>query len=153
MVGFGNSGSAISSEETRSTNSSDKGQDKLERNTVFEMLQYARSVITPRSRTGPISLKNTKSVFKNVVQTEKQEWKNQPSGAPGLVRQNRRVSRERERTGSTKSLQSRQTEAGTSSGPDAEAERIWQNTTEEDEDNRSVCCNKSSMARKDRNRK
>ena len=36
---------------------------------------------------------------------------------------------------------------------DAEAERIWQNTTEEDEDNRSVCCNKSSMARKDRNRK
>ena len=66
----------------------------------------------------------TKSAFKNVVQTAKQEWKNLLSVAQGQVRQNRTVSGERERTGSTKSLQSWQTEAGTSSGPDAEAERI-----------------------------
>ena len=33
--------------------------------------QYARSVITPKSRTGPISLKSTKSVLKSVVQTAK----------------------------------------------------------------------------------
>ena len=110
------------------------------------MDQYARSVITPRSRTGPISLKNTKSVFKNVVQTEKQEWKNQPSGAPELVR--REVSGERERTGSTNSLRSRQTEAGTNSGPDAEAERFWQDTgTGEDDDNRSIVSKAASLKR------
>ena len=46
-----------------------------------------------------------------MVQTLKQEWKNRPSGTPGLVQQDRMVSGERERTGSTKSMQSRQTEA------------------------------------------
>ena len=43
-----------------------------------------------------------------MVQTAKQEWKNQPSGTLGLVKQERTVSRERERTGSTKSVKSRQ---------------------------------------------
>ena len=47
--------------------------------------------------------------------------------------------------GSIKSRQSRQTEVGTNSGIDAEAERIWQNTTEEEEDN--------DIARNDENRK
>ena len=64
------------------------------------------------------------------------------------MRQNRRVSRERERTGSTKSLQSRQTEAGTSSGPDAEAERICQDTgKDEDDNNRSIVTRAASLAR------
>ena len=55
------------------------------------------------------------------------------------MRRDRTESGEREITGSTKSLHSRQTEAGTRSGLDAEAERIWQDTgSEEDDDNRSI---------------
>ena len=78
-------------------------------------------------------------MLKNVVQTVKREWKNLLSATPGIVRRDRTVSGERERTGSIKSRRSRQTEVGINSGTDAEAERIWQNTTEEEDDNnRSV---------------
>ena len=52
--------------------------------------------------------------------------------------QDRTVSFERERTGSTKSLKSRHTEAGTNIGTDKEAERILQDTAEEDENNKSI---------------
>ena len=76
---------------------------------VFDVNQYARSVKTPKSRPGPNSLKITKSVLKNVVQTVKREWKNEPSGTPTLVRQDRTVSRERERANSLKTRRSRQT--------------------------------------------
>ena len=51
------------------------------------------------------------------------------------MRQDRTVSGVRERTGSIKS---RRSLVKTNSATDAEAERIWQNTTEEDYDNRSV---------------
>ena len=102
------------------------------------MDQYARSVITPKSRTGPISLKSTKSLLKSMVQTSKREWKNQPLGTPGLVRRDRTVSVEREKTSSIKSWRSRQTDVGVNSGTDAEAEKIWQDTTEEEDDNRSI---------------
>ena len=74
-------------------------------------------------------------MLKSVVQTAKREWKNLLSGTPGLVRQVRTVSGERERTGPIKSWRSRQTEVGINSGTDAEAEIIWQNTTEEEDDN------------------
>ena len=50
--------------------------------------------------------------------------------------------------GSIKSRQSRQTEVGTNSGTDAEPERIWQNTTEEeDNDNRSIVTRPASLER------
>ena len=63
---------ASSSEETRSTNSSGRRSGRMRRQTqVFDVDQYARSVKTPKSRPGPISLKSTKSVLKNVVQTAK----------------------------------------------------------------------------------
>ena len=92
--------SATSSEETRSTNSSDRRSGRIRKQTqLFDVNQFARSMVTPRSRTGPISLKSTKSVFKNVVQTAKRELKNCLSGTPGLVRRERTVSGERDRTG------------------------------------------------------
>ena len=72
--GSGRGRSATSSEEMRSTNSSDRRSGQIRKKTqLFDVDQYARSGITPRSRTGPISLKSTKSEFKNVVQTAKQE--------------------------------------------------------------------------------
>ena len=109
-MGSGRGRSATSSGETRSTNSSDRRSGRIKKKTqLFNGDQYARSGITPRSRTGPISLKNTKSAFKNVVQTAKREWKNRPSGALGLVRPDKMVSGERERARTTKFLQSRQT--------------------------------------------
>ena len=65
---------AMSSEETRSTNSSGRRSGRMRKQTqVFDVDQYARSVITPKSRTGPISLKSTKSVLKSIVQTSKRE--------------------------------------------------------------------------------
>ena len=128
------------SEETRSTNSSDRRSGRIRKQTqLFDSNQYARSAASPRSQIGPIRLKSTKSAFKNVVQTVKQEWKNRLSGTPGLARQARTVSRERKRTGSTKSVQNRQgtgrTGDGTSSVYDAEAERIWRDTETEEDDN------------------
>ena len=49
--------SATSSEETRSTNSSDRRSGRIGKKTqFFDVEKYARSVITPKSRTGPISL-------------------------------------------------------------------------------------------------
>ena len=52
------------------------------------------------------------------------------------------MSRERERSGSNKSVQSRQdtgrTGDGTSSGYNAEAERIWRDSETEEDDNRSI---------------
>ena len=69
--------SATSSEEKRSTNSSDKRSGRIRKQTqLFDVNQYARSTVTPRSQTGLISLKSTKTAFKNVVQTAKREWKN-----------------------------------------------------------------------------
>ena len=92
--------SATSSEETRPTNSSNRRSGRIRKQTqLFDVNQYARSEATPRSQIGLISLKNTKSVFKNVVQKAKQEWKNRHLGTPGLVRQEKRMSRKRERTG------------------------------------------------------
>ena len=58
--------SATSLEETRSTNSSDRRSGRIRKQT--HMNQYARSMVTPRSQTRPISLKSTKTAFKNVVQ-------------------------------------------------------------------------------------
>ena len=81
-------------------------------------------MITPKSRTAPLSLKSTKSVLQNVVQTTKR--------TPGLVRRDRIVSREIERMGSIKSRVKRQKEVKTNSGRDAEAGRIWSNITEEE---------------------
>ena len=67
--GSGRGRPATSSEETRSTNLSDRRSGLIKKKTqLFNVDQYARSVITPRS----ISLKNTKSAFKNVVQITKQ---------------------------------------------------------------------------------
>ena len=51
------------------------------------------------------------------------------------MRRDRTVSRERERTVSVKS---RKSLVQTDSATDAEAKIIWQNTTEEDDDNRSI---------------
>ena len=75
--GSGRGRSATSSEESRSTNLSDRRSGRIKKKTqLFNVDQYAISVITTRSRTGPTSLKNTKSAFKNVVQTAKRDWKN-----------------------------------------------------------------------------
>ena len=82
--------------------------------------------------------------MRDVVQTEKKEWRYQPFGTPGLMRQDRTVSGVRERTGSIKS---RRSLVKTNSATDAEAERIWQNTTEEDYDNRSVVTRASLLER------
>ena len=58
------------------------------------------------------------------------------------MRQERTVSREREITCSTKFVQSRQdtgrTGDGTSSGNDAEGERIWRDTEPEEDNNKSI---------------
>ena len=64
-----------------------------------------------------------------------------------LVRQDRTVGRERERASSLKSRRSRQTEVGVNSGTDAEAERIWQETTTEEDDNRSIVTRAASLKR------
>ena len=73
--GSGRGRSATSSKKTRSTNSSYRRSGLIRNETqLFEVDQYARSVITSRSRIGPISLKSRKSVLKSVVQTAKQEW-------------------------------------------------------------------------------
>ena len=109
---------------------------------VFDVDQYERSGITPNSRTGPGPIK---SVLKSVVQTAKRERKNGPSGTPTLARQDRMVSREREN--SVKSRRSRQTEVGVNSGTDAEAERIWQETTTEEDNNRSIVTRAASLER------
>ena len=64
------------------------------------------------------------------------------------MRRDRTVRGERERTGSIKSRRSRQTEVKTNSGTDAETERIWQNTSEEEDDNnRSVVTRAASLER------
>ena len=99
---------------------------------VFDVDQYARSVKTPKSRPGPISLKSTKSVLKNVVQTAKSEWT---------------VSREREGVNSLKTRRSRQTEVGVDSRTDAEAKRIWQEATTEEDDNSSIITRAASLKR------
>ena len=53
--GFRRGRSATSSEETRSTNSSDRRSGRIRKQTqLFDVNQYARSTVTPRSRTGPI---------------------------------------------------------------------------------------------------
>ena len=55
-------GSATSSVETRSTNSSDRRSGQIRKKTQsFDVDQYTRSVIPPRSRTGPISLKRVQN--------------------------------------------------------------------------------------------
>ena len=86
-----------------------------------------------------------------MVQTAKREWTNQPSGTPELVKQKRTVSRERERKGSTKYVQSRQdtgrTGDGTSSRYDAETERIWRETETEEDNNRSIITRAASLER------
>ena len=102
-------------------------------NTGFDVL-----VKTPKSRPAPISLKSTKPVLKNVVQTAKREWKKRPSGIPTLVRRDRKISREREGASSLKTLRSRQTEGEVDSRTDAEAERIWQEAMTEEDNNRSI---------------
>ena len=74
MVEDGLMSAATSFEETRSMNSIGKRSGRMRKQTqVFDVDQYARSVITPKSRTGPVSLKSTKSVLKSVVQTAKRE--------------------------------------------------------------------------------
>ena len=61
--------SATLSEETKSTNLSGRRSLRMRKQTqVFDVDQYARSGITPKSRTGPGSIK---SVLKSVVQTAK----------------------------------------------------------------------------------
>ena len=61
------------------------------------------------------------------------------------------VSRERERTGSTKSVQSRQdtgrTGDRTSSGYNVEAERIWRETETKQDNNRSIITRAASLKR------
>ena len=95
LVEDGLMSAAMSSEEMRSTNLSGRRSGRMRKQTqVFDVDQYARSGITPKSRTGPGPIK---SVLKSVVQTAKREWKNRPSGTLTLVRQDRMVSRERER--------------------------------------------------------
>ena len=84
-------------------------------------------------------------MLKRVAQTAKREWKNRPSGTLTLVRRDRTVSRESERTGSIKSQRSRQTDVGVNSGTDAEAERIWQETKEEEDSNRSIITRAASL--------
>ena len=68
-------------------------------------------------------------MFKILVQTVKQEWRNPFSRTPGLVKGDRTETRKREKTGSTKCKQSRKdtgrtmkTESGASS------REIWQET-------------------------
>ena len=136
--------SATSSEETISTNSSDRRSGRIKKQVHrFDVDKYAKgkSVQIPKSRSGPISLRSTKSAQKDVVQTA---WRNRPSRTPGLMRRDRTVSGERERTGS---LKSRRSLVETDSATDAEAERIWQNTTEDDEDNRSIVTRAASLER------
>ena len=120
---------------------------------VFDVDQYARSVKTPKSRPGPISLKSTKSVLKNVVQTAKREWKNRLSGTPTLVRRDRTVSREREGANSLKTRRSRQTEVEMDSRTDAEVERIWQEATTEEDHNRSIITRAASLKRMETGRR
>ena len=48
---------------------------------------------------------------------------------------------------SIKSRRSRQTDVGVNSGTDAEAERIWQETTTEEDDNRSIITRAASLER------
>ena len=118
--GSGRGRSATSSEEM-----SDRRSGQIRKKTqLFDEDQYTRSVITPKSRIASLSLKSTKSVLQNVVQTTKR--------TPGLVRRDRIVSREIERMGSIKSRVKRQKEVKTNSGRDAEAGRIWSNITEEE---------------------
>ena len=70
--GSGRGRSATSSEKTRSVNLSDRRSRRVKKKKhLFDVHQFARSAAVPRSRTGPISLKNTKSAFKNMVQTVK----------------------------------------------------------------------------------
>ena len=59
--------------------------------------------------------------MKNVVQTARREWKNQPLGAPTVVRRDRTISREREGENSLRTRRSRQTEVEVDKGTDAEA--------------------------------
>ena len=117
------------------------------------------SVRTPKSRPSRI-LKSTKSVLKNVVQTAKREWKKRPAGAPTVrtvsreregagsfktpkvTRRERTVSKERERASSLKTRRSR---AETDRRTDAEAERIWQEATTEEDDNRSIITRAASL--------
>ena len=80
-----------------------------------------------------------------MVQTAKREWKNRPSGTPTEVRRERTISSER--ANSIKTRRSRQTEVGVNSGTDAEAERIWQETTTEEDDNRSIITRAASLER------
>ena len=113
---------ATSSEETRSTNLSGRRSGRMRKQTqVFDVDQYARSVKTPKSKPGQISLKSTKSVLKNVVQTARREWKNRLSGAPTVVRRDRTISREREGENSLRTRRSRQTEVEVDNGTDAQA--------------------------------
>ena len=64
---------------------------------------------------------------------------------PTLVRRDWTVSRER--ANSLKTRRSRQTEVGVNSGTDTEAERIWQETTTEEDDNRSIITRAASLER------
>ena len=53
--------SAMSSEETRSTNSSDKKSGRIRKQAqLFDVDKYAKSVRTPKSRTSSIGLKSAK---------------------------------------------------------------------------------------------
>ena len=62
--GSGRERSVTSSEETKSTILSDRRSGRIQKKTqLFDVDQYARSAAAQRSRKGPLSLKNTKSVF------------------------------------------------------------------------------------------
>ena len=122
-------------------------------------------VRTPKSRPTPI-LKNTKSVLKNVVQTAKREWKKRPAGAPTVRKRDRTASREREGAGTFKtptlvrrertsskeregasSLRIRRSRAEADRRTVAEAERIWQEATTEEDNNRSITMRAASLER------
>ena len=92
------------------------------------------------------------------------EWKKRPAGAPTLVKRDWTVSREREGASSLKtltlvrrertvskeregasSLRTRRSRAEADRRTDAEAERIWQEATTEEDNNRSIITRAASL--------
>ena len=134
---------SAASTASSSTNSSGRRSGRIRKQTQgFDM-----SVKMTKSKSG------AKAVLKNVVQTAKREWKKRPSGAPTVT-----ASREREGAGSFKtptlirkrsigagSLKTRRSRDESEQRKEDEAERIWQEATTEEDDNRSILTRAASL--------